>query len=146
MPRLIALLPLTCACFDTTKERLKRQVHPRLHILQDLGMNRFQGWLIGFPLRQKLIGVIQAQRLFLLLVGVLAGRQCIVIDPTAKLKHSFKACSLGARWEKSVLVGQSHRCIITFLRGLASCVNPFPLELYPACTQRVPAGCALTSP
>lgn len=45
---------------DATKERLKRQVNPFLHILQYLGMNRFQGWLIGFPLRQQFVGIIQA--------------------------------------------------------------------------------------
>ena len=43
---------------STTKERLKQAKFPRLSILQNLGMNRFQGWLIGFSLRQGLVCIV----------------------------------------------------------------------------------------
>lgn len=103
------------ASFDTAKECLKSKVNPLLHILQDLGMNRFQGWFFGFPLCQKLVGIVQAQRLTILLVGVFTRRQRVIVDPSAKLKHFGEACSLGRGWIKAVLVCQSHRCILAYL-------------------------------
>lgn len=84
--------------FDTAKECLKSQIDALLHILQDLGVNFSQNWLSGFPLRQQFVCVIQAQRLTRFFVGVFTNRQRVVVHQTAKLKHSFKACALGASW------------------------------------------------
>lgn len=114
--------------FDTAKERLERKFYSLLYVLQDLRMNTLQGWLIGFPLRQKLIGVIQAQRLTILLISVFTSRQRVVINPTAKLKHFFKACSLGASWIKAVLVCQSHRTSVSCFTPNVNCVNPWMFE------------------
>jgi len=124
--------------FDTAKERFERQVYALLHILQNLGMNIFQRWFLGFPLREQFVGIVQAQRLTRLLVGILTSRQRIIIDPTAKLKHSIKACSLGIRWKKAVLKCQSHRCIVAYLRLLINSVKSFLLKQRPACTQAAP--------
>lgn len=91
-----AWIPRFFTRFHTAKERLKRKVNSLLYILQDLRMNAIECRLVGFPLRQKLISSIQVQRLFLLLIGVLASSKRLVIDETAKLKHSFEACTLCA--------------------------------------------------
>jgi hypothetical protein len=131
---------------DTTKERLERQVYPLLHVLQDLGAlkatDRFQDWLGGFPLREKLVGIVQAQRLLLLFVGIFTNCQRVIIDPTAKLKYPFKACSLRRCGKKAVLVGGcplgAHRCIVAYLLPPVNSVNPFSLELYPAWVQAAP--------
>ena len=88
---------------DTTKESFESQLHALLNVLQNLGMNFFQRWLFGFPLREKLIRIVQAQRLSCLLIGVLANCQRIVVDAAACLKHSIKPCPLGVCWEKTVL-------------------------------------------
>jgi hypothetical protein len=111
-PTLKARVSRFFTSLDTAKECLKRKLYPLLHVLQDLGVNLPQHWLSGFPFGQQLVSVIQAEGLARFLVGVFTNRQRVIVDPTAKLKHSFKACSLGASWEKAVLVCQSHRCIV----------------------------------
>jgi hypothetical protein len=114
---------LFLSSLDPAKEGLIGQINPLLHVLQDLRMNLRQDWSFHLPCSQELVGIVQGDRLSRLLIGFLADCQCVIVDPSAKLKHFFEARSLRTGWEKSVLVGHSHVRIIADLHGAGNYVN-----------------------
>jgi hypothetical protein len=97
------------------KEGLKRQINTLLCVLKHLGMRLRQFWLVRFPAGQELIGIVQRERLLFLLPGVLAGCQCLVIHPTARIQRFVEQGSLVSGWAKAKLEGFPHRTIVLYL-------------------------------
>lgn len=60
---------------------------------------------------------------------VFAKRHRVIVDPTTKLKRSFKACSLGASRIKAVLVCQSHRTNVACFMPDVNCIKPPMVDL-----------------
>lgn len=75
------------SCLRTPKERFKREVDALLGVLQYLRVDHRQTRAFQLPLRKKGVSGIQADRLLLLLPGVLTKGERLVEYPTTLLKH-----------------------------------------------------------
>ena len=74
------------AGFAAAEERLKSQINPHRHILQDLGMHLAQRWAVGFKLGQSRLLPIVAQRFLSFFPGFLTVSQEVVIEQATFFK------------------------------------------------------------
>ena len=79
--------------------------------------------ILFLPLGQELMGVIQADRLTLLLIRVFAITECLIVEASALLKTVFKRRALGFAGVESILVRQSYRTSVLSLKHEFNCVK-----------------------
>lgn len=108
---------------NPAKERLKSQINPLLHVLQDLRIDLGKFWIVGFPAGQYLVGIIEAQALLLDFPNLLTQTKRRVVDLSANLKGLIKAGALRFGWKHPVFIRLSHTDILRKTRNLSNCVN-----------------------
>jgi hypothetical protein len=104
------------ASFHPAEKRLKRQINPYLHILQDLRMYGLQWREVRLPHGQQFCRRVIVQRFAALLVGIPACCQRGIVDRTAQFKRLLKLRALRTGWFQAVFVSQSHALSVTQMR------------------------------
>lgn len=99
----------------SAEEGFERQINTLLRVLKHLGMGLRQFRIVRFPAGQEFIRIVQRERLLLLLPGVLADCQCLVIHPTARIQRFAEQGSLVFGWAKAKLEGFAHRAIVLYI-------------------------------
>ena len=100
--------------FNSSKKGFEGKVNPFLDILERLRIDHRQRRAVLLPLRQKCIALIQADRLLLLLPGILAQSKRLIKNPPAFLQHLTENMLLLGCWGKSVFKGLTHILSIAF--------------------------------
>jgi len=82
----------------TPEESTEGEVNAHLGVLHRLGVTFLEPRFVLFPLRQKAASIISAKGFLLLLVGISAGLQRLVVDPTAAVQLPLQDGTLGRSW------------------------------------------------
>lgn len=97
---------------DSAKESFERKVNSFLHILKHLGIDHRKGRAFLFPLWEKSIGSIEADRHTILLPGIFTKGKCLIENPPAFFQYAKHCCGLPLSRISAVLKSLTHITII----------------------------------
>ncbi len=102
--------------FTTPEKGLHGKFNPFRHVLQDLGVDIFEGGTCLFQQGDARFGLVPGNSTLLLFPSTGAISQRLIIEPAALFKHLLKSLGLTLGWVYPVLKHLSHR---QELRGMA---------------------------